>query len=83
MTLFNTFVLADTTTFNWNDVLNVVLPVIFSLLCIVVVMTFAGLSVVAERKISPYIQGRWGPNRTAIPYIEVIPFVGNFLKKMV
>lgn len=60
---------------------DILLKVVFSLLCVVVVMSFAGLSVVAERKICAYIQGRYGPNRTAIPIIAAIPFVGNFLKK--
>ncbi len=60
---------------------SVALTVLFALVCVIVVMTFAGLSVVAERKVCAYIQGRWGPNRTAIPYIDAIPFVGNLLKK--
>ena len=77
----NSVVFANTSSFDWTCILNIALPVLFSLLCVVVVMTFAGLSVVAERKVCAYIQGRWGPNRTAIPVVEVIPFVGNFLKK--
>jgi len=77
----NSLIFAEVAPSFWDNVWSIVLPVLCSLICIVVVMTFAGLSVVAERKISSYIQGRWGPNRTAIPYIEVIPFVGNFLKK--
>lgn len=52
-----------------------------SVLCVFIIMAFAGLSVVAERKVCAYIQGRWGPNRTAIAVVEDIPFVGNFLKK--
>ncbi len=80
MTLGN-FILADASACFDNSFWGIVVPVLLSVLCILVVMTFAGLSVVAERKISSYIQGRWGPNRTAIPYIEAIPFVGNFLKK--
>ena len=60
---------------------DVLLKVVFSLVCVVVVMSFAGLSVVAERKVCAYIQGRYGPNRTAIPIIAAIPLLGNFLKK--
>ncbi|MFR6033115.1 MAG: hypothetical protein ACLUKN_08040 [Bacilli bacterium] len=52
---------------------DVLLKVVFSLVCVVVVMSFAGLSVVAERKVCAYIQGRYGPNRTAIPIIAAIP----------
>ncbi len=61
--------------------LNILLKVVFSLVCVVVVMSFAGLSVVAERKVCAYIQGRYGPNRTAIPIVVAIPILGNFLKK--
>lgn len=47
-----------------------------------VVMTIAGYAVLFERKICGWIQGRRGPNRTAIPYIKAIPVVGPFLTKM-
>ena len=77
----NSFILADAQACTLECIFNAVLPVLLSLLCIIVVMSFAGLSVVAERKVCAYIQGRWGPNRTAIPYVEAIPFVGNILKK--
>lgn len=60
---------------------NTLLPVLFALLEIVMVMTFAGLGVVAERKVCAFIQGRYGPNRTAIPVMAAVPFIGNFLKK--
>ncbi len=65
----------------WELTLNIVLKVIYALLAIIFVMTFAGLSVVAERKVCAFIQGRWGPNRTAIPFVEAIPFAGPMLKK--
>ena len=75
------FILADACGVSWESVLYAALPVALALLCVIVVMSFAGLSVVAERKVCAYIQGRWGPNRTAIPIVEAIPFAGNFLKK--
>ena len=66
----------------WGDVaLDVLIRVLCSLGAIMLVMCFAGLSVVAERKVCAFIQGRWGPNRTAIPLVAAIPLVGNFLKK--
>ena len=46
-------------------VCDVLLQILFALGAIMLVMCFAGLSVVAERKICAYIQGRYGPNRTA------------------
>jgi len=60
--------------------LFVLLKVVFALLALIVVMTFAGLSVVAERKVCAFIQGRYGPNRTSIPYVEAIPVLGPMLK---
>ena len=60
---------------------GILLQILFALLAIMLIMTFAGLSVVAERKVCAYIQGRYGPNRTAIPLVAAIPLIGNFLKK--
>ncbi len=66
----------------WGDVaIDILIKVLCSLGAIMIVMCFAGLSVVAERKVCAFIQGRWGPNRTAIPLVAAIPVVGNFLKK--
>ncbi len=64
----------------WDSVLNAILMILFSLIAIVVVMTFAGLSVVAERKVCAFMQGRYGPNRTAIPWVAAVPGVGNILR---
>jgi NADH-quinone oxidoreductase subunit H len=36
----------------------------------------------AERKVSAWIQGRPGPNRTAIPWIAAIPLLGRFLQRL-
>jgi len=67
---------------SWCDIaLDILLKVVFALASIMVVMCFAGLSVVAERKVCAFIQGRLGPNRTAIPIVAAIPVLGNFLKK--
>ncbi len=63
------------------DWFGIFMQVVWAFLSIIVVMSFAGLSVVAERKVCAYIQGRYGPNRTAIPIVAAIPLVGNFLKK--
>ena len=58
------------------------LKVLFALLMIGVVMTMAGYSVLAERKVSAWMQGRVGPNRTVLPFVEFIPVLGPYLKKM-
>ena len=47
------------------------------------VMTMAGYSVLAERKVSAWMQGRVGPNRTVLPMIGSIPFAGRFLRLLV
>ena len=58
----------------------VVLKVIFAFLMVGAVMTMAGYSVLAERKVSAWMQGRVGPNRTVLPLIGRIPIIGSFLK---
>ena len=56
------------------------LKVLFAFLMIGAVMTMAGYSVLAERKVSAWMQGRVGPNRTVLPLVSYIPFFGKFLK---
>jgi len=58
----------------------VAIKVIFAFMMIGAVMTMAGYSVLAERKVSAWMQGRVGPNRTVLPFIEHIPVIGPFLK---
>ncbi len=61
---------------------TLLLKVLFAVLMIVVVMTLAGYSVLIERKVSSWVQGRVGPNRTTIPWIHAIPVIGPFLTKL-
>ncbi len=75
-------VFASVQPLDWSAAaLDVAVKVLCSLGAIMLVMCFAGLSVVAERKVCAYIQGRYGPNRTAIPVVAAVPLIGNFLKK--
>ena len=46
-----------------------------------VVMTIVAYSVLAERKISAFIQDRVGPNRVALPLVGSIPFIGPLLTR--
>ena len=58
------------------------LKVIYALLMVSVVMTIAGYTVLAERKVSAWMQGRVGPNRTVLPIIGFIPIIGPFLRNL-
>jgi len=64
------------------DLLAILLPISFALTMITVFMTICGYSVLAERKVSSFIHGRVGPNRTRLPLIGHIPILGNFLTKL-
>ena len=56
------------------------IKVVFALMMIGAVMTMAGYSVLAERKVSAWMQGRVGPNRTVLPIIGSVPIIGRFLQ---
>ena len=58
----------------------IALKVIFAFLMVGAVMTMAGYSVLAERKVSAWMQGRVGPNRTVLPLVGHIPLMGSLLK---
>ena len=63
------------------------LPLVLQLLikALLVVAVLMGLCLygsLAERKVSAWIQGRPGPNRTAIPWIAAIPILGRFLQRL-
>ncbi len=64
---------------DWIDIL---LKVLYAVLMIAVVMTIAGYSVLAERKIASWIQGRVGPNRAAIPGLSDIPVIGRAMVRL-
>ena len=56
--------------FDFELVFFVGIKVLFALIMIGTVMSMAGYSVLAERKVSAWMQGRVGPNRTALPFVE-------------
>jgi len=64
------------------EVTDLILRVGLGLLVISLVMGVCMYSVLAERKISSWIQGRVGPNRTSLPIIAAIPVLGRFLTRL-
>ncbi|MFW5882859.1 MAG: complex I subunit 1/NuoH family protein [Verrucomicrobiota bacterium] len=61
---------------------EILIKTAYALAMIVVVMSIAGYSVLAERKVSSWIQGRVGPNRTKLPIIGDIPVLGSFMQRL-
>ena len=62
-----------------ETMLPILLPIVFALAMISVFMGLCSYSVLAERKISGWIQGRVGPNRTRLPLLGHLPIIGNAL----
>ena len=60
--------------------LVLLLKCVFAFLMVSVVMSMAGYSVLAERKVSAWMQGRVGPNRTVLPLVIHIPIIGPLLR---
>jgi NADH-quinone oxidoreductase subunit H len=63
-----------------NPWILVGLKVFAAFMMVGAVMTMAGYSVLAERKVSAWMQGRVGPNRTVLPIIGSIPLIGPLLR---
>jgi NADH-quinone oxidoreductase subunit H len=63
---------------NWESLLLSLIKVV----CVFgAVLTMFAYAVLAERKISAWIQGRVGPNRTAPPLALKIPIIGRLLQR--
>ncbi len=64
------------------DWILIIQKTIIALVVTVGVLTIAGYSVVAERKIAAWVQGRPGPNRTTLPLISAIPVFGRIITRL-
>ncbi len=49
---------------------------------ILVIFPMASLCTMAERKVSAWIQGRPGPNRTIVPWAAYVPVAGRMLQRL-
>ncbi len=64
------------------DVSYVIITVAKAVAVVVVLMSLCAYAVLAERKVSAWIQGRVGPNRTTLPIIGAIPVIGPMLTRL-
>jgi NADH-quinone oxidoreductase subunit H len=62
---------------------NFIIFTLIKIACVIgAVLTMFAYSVLAERKISAFIQNRVGPNRVALPLIGSVPVIGPFLTRL-
>ena len=64
---------------NWNFIIFSVVKIA---IVVGVVQGMVAYAVLAERKISAWIQDRVGPNRAAPPFVKDIPGLGPFLTRL-
>ena len=66
----------------WNSLHPVVQGLLKGLAVICVIFPIAGACSMAERKVSAWIQGRYGPNRVMVPWFAWVPFLGRGLQRL-
>ena len=66
----------------WNSLHPVIQGLIKGLAVICVIFPIAGACSMAERKVSAWLQGRYGPNRVMVPWFAWVPFLGRWLQRL-
>jgi NADH-quinone oxidoreductase subunit H len=66
----------------WNNLHPVLQGLLKGLAVICVIFPIAGASSMAERKVSAWLQGRYGPNRVIVPWFAWMPFLGRGLQRL-
>jgi len=61
---------------------EIAIKTIYAAAVVSILMGFCSYAVLAERKVSSWIQGRVGPNRTTLPLLGSIPYIGRFLTRL-
>jgi NADH-quinone oxidoreductase subunit H len=61
---------------------SILLTGLYGVVAVVVILTICAYAVLAERKVSAWIQGRLGPNRTRLPLLGNIPVLGTILTRL-
>jgi NADH-quinone oxidoreductase subunit H len=61
------------------EIADIIWVIVKAVIVAVVLLSISNLAVLGERKVSSWIQGRVGPNRTSIPILGAIPIIGPLL----
>ncbi|MDR3229671.1 MAG: NADH-quinone oxidoreductase subunit H [Puniceicoccales bacterium] len=64
------------------DFLQIALMALYAFALVLVVMTCVGCSVLVERKVGAWMQGRLGPNRVSLPGLDTLPFFGRWIQRL-
>ena len=66
----------------WTNLQPILWGLLKGLAVIIVIFPIAGACSMAERKVSAWLQGRYGPNRVMVPWFAWVPFLGRWLQRL-